>query len=74
MLDHGADVNNVIKDGDFVGYSALTFAAQRGQDFYIKKLTEKGAIVNTHTIFGYCGTNPEKLSKLTNVKCKPKVN
>ena len=67
LLDHGENVNSIINDGPYAGFSAITFAYQRGQKYFMQKLEEKGAIVNSQTIFGYCGSS----SKLTNTKCKP---
>ena len=62
------DVNYVIKEGNYAGLSALTFAYRRGQEFFIKRLEEKGAQVNSNTIFGYCANN----NKPDDIKCNPR--
>jgi len=60
-------------DGAYAGYSALTFAYNRGQDYLSKKLEEKGAIINANTIFGYCSASdkiPENMNCKSNLRNK----
>ena len=70
LLNQGANVNFVLMDGSYAGYSAITFAYNRGQDYFGKKLEEKGAIVNTETIFGYCSASDEIP---VNMKCQNRM-
>ncbi len=48
LIEKGADVNAVIPDGDFKGWTALMLAAGRGHSDVYLKLIEKGADVNVN--------------------------
>jgi len=68
LVESGADINAVIFEGDFAGFSALTFASRRGDNSLLNYFVKNGADATTETIYGYCADKYASMPE--NVKCK----
>lgn len=67
LVESGADVNAVIFEGDFAGFSAVTFAYRRADNSLVDYFVKNGAKASTETMYGYC--SDEYLSIPDNVEC-----
>jgi len=60
LVEKGANVHAIITSGDYAGYTAYTFAAQRGDEAFATFLTQNGVVLTSGTLFGYCSTPPNE--------------
>ena len=54
LIEKGANIDAIILDGDYAGYTAFTFASHRRDKEFSELLKKNGVFKSSESFFGYC--------------------